>query len=257
MKIILEAVVGSTTHGTMVDDGLEDLDLMAVAIEDPTIILAGEWNSELGIFVKKETWVERSKPDGVRSEAGDTDRVIYGLMKYVSLALKGNPSVLLPLFVKTGAIKTITDEGRELQGLAPSIVSKRAGSAFLGYMNQQLERMVGTRGQKNVTRPELIEKYGFDTKYAGHVIRLGFQGIELMQTGSLSLPMSKQERDMVVDIRTGMYSFDHVVKAAGDLISELRLAREKSQLPEQPDVEFVKSWAVKRYLQAWGATPQS
>lgn len=33
-KTILEAIVGSTVHGTAVDDGLEDLDLMAVVLED-------------------------------------------------------------------------------------------------------------------------------------------------------------------------------------------------------------------------------
>ena len=33
-KTILEAVVGSTVHGTAVKDGLEDLDLMAVVLED-------------------------------------------------------------------------------------------------------------------------------------------------------------------------------------------------------------------------------
>lgn len=30
-KTILEAIVGSTIHGTAVSDGLEDLDLMAVS----------------------------------------------------------------------------------------------------------------------------------------------------------------------------------------------------------------------------------
>ena len=33
-RTILEAVVGSTVHGTSVKDGLEDLDLMAVMLED-------------------------------------------------------------------------------------------------------------------------------------------------------------------------------------------------------------------------------
>lgn len=33
-KVILEAVVGSTAHGTSVNDGLEDLDLMAIVLED-------------------------------------------------------------------------------------------------------------------------------------------------------------------------------------------------------------------------------
>ena len=54
-------------------------------------------------------------------------------------------------------------------------------------MQRQRERMIGTRGQMNVTRPELISKYGYDTKYAGHLVRLGYQGIEVMLSGGLTL----------------------------------------------------------------------
>ena len=34
-----------------------------------------------------------------------------------------------------------------------------------------------------VNRPELIAAHGYDTKYAGHVLRLGYQGIEFLETG--------------------------------------------------------------------------
>jgi hypothetical protein len=34
-KVVLECVVGSTVHGTSVDDGLEDIDLMAIFLESP------------------------------------------------------------------------------------------------------------------------------------------------------------------------------------------------------------------------------
>src|SRR5688572_31106775 len=42
-------------------------------------------------------------------------------------------------------------------------------------------------------RPELEEMYGFDTKYAMHMLRLGFQGVELLTTGRLNLPMRSEE----------------------------------------------------------------
>lgn len=67
---ILEVVVGSTVHGTAVPDGLEDLDLMRIVVEDSKTF-AG--------FSSRDTWVERTKPQGVRSEAGDVDLTVYGL----------------------------------------------------------------------------------------------------------------------------------------------------------------------------------
>lgn len=251
MKIILETLAGSTLHGTSVDDGLEDIDLIGVCIEDPTAKLCGEWDDGTQQYVSRDTWVERTKPEGVRSEAGDTDRTIYGLMKYVKLALNGNPTILLPLFAQGSAIKVCTLEGHELRGLAHYIISKRCGAAFLGYMQQQRERMIGTRGQMNVTRPELISKYGYDTKYAGHLVRLGYQGIEVMLSGGLTLPMKWAERQHVIDVRTGRFMFEEVLRTVEHVEHRLKDAILDSELPERPDTRLVMDWAAKRYMDHW------
>ena len=242
MKTILECVVGSTLHGTNVSDGLEDLDLMSIVVEDlPT--LAG--------FAPRDTWVTRTKPEGVRSEAGDVDHTAYGLRKYLNLALRGNPTILLALFAGDAHTREITQAGRDLRALAPQIVSKRAFGPFRGYMKQQKERLLGIRGQKNVTRPELVEKYGLDTKYAAHVVRLGFQGIELMETGRLMLPMADYERNSCLDIRTGKYSLDEVVDWIGHLEAELERAHHHSALDEEPDTAAVEAWMLKTYSVFW------
>lgn len=107
-KLILEAIVGSTLHGTHVDDGLEDLDLMAVVIESQEQFMG---------FYQQDTWTRRTKPQGVRSEAGDVDWVAYGLRKYLHLALKGNPTILLALFAPTDKLRELTEEGRQLREL--------------------------------------------------------------------------------------------------------------------------------------------
>ena len=240
MKIILETIVGSTLHGTSVDDGLEDLDLMAIGVEDP--------NRFLGFSVE-DTIVTRTKPDGVRSEAGDVDYVCYGLKKYLRLALAGNPTLLLALFAPKDKIRILTEEGKQLQALAPHIVSKQIFNPFRGYMKQQHDRLMGLAGQKNVTRPELIEKYGFDTKYAGHTVRLGYQGIELLKTGRLELPTPK--RDIIVDVRTGKYTLDQISMMINILEGSLVNAFETSKLPEHPDFEKVEAWMIDQYINTW------
>lgn len=244
MKKILEVVVGSTVHGTSVDDGLEDLDLMAVMLED---------HREFSGFSPQDTWTKRTKPQGVRSEAGDVDWIGYGLRKYLNLALKGNPTILLALFVPDHHVREITPEGESLRALAPLIASKQAYQPFRGYMRQQIERMEGTRGQRNVTRPELVEKYGFDTKFAGHAIRLGLQGKELLRTGRISLPMPEDQRALVLKIRTGGYSLEQVLDMAKLL--ELQIEREHatSRLQERPHTEAIEQWMLNAYLAHWSA----
>lgn len=241
-KIIIEAVVGSTVHGTVVNDGLEDLDLMAVAIENADNFIG---------FNYRDSWVTRTKPMGVRSEAGDVDHVTYGLRKYLGLALKGNPSILLALFVPDTHIREITSEGNALRALAPDILSKQAYAPYRGYMRQQHERLLGLRGQRNVTRPELVDAYGYDTKYAGHVVRLGLQGEELLLTGKLSLPMRDADRELVVKIRSGGFSLAQVSEKIIESERRLEAAYSVSPLPERPNSKKVQQWMVDVYLRHW------
>lgn len=242
MKKILEAIVGSTVHGTSVNDGLEDLDLMAVVIEDQASFCG---------FNPKNVWVHRTKPEGVRSEAGDTDWVGYGLRKYLGLVLKGNPSALLALYVPQESIKEITEEGEGLRALVPSIASKAAYMPFRGYMRQQHERLLGLRGQKNVTRPELVKAYGYDTKYAGHIIRLGCQGAEFLETGRITLPMREEERALVVKVRTGGFTLAEASSLINQAEVQLDEALAKSQLPDEPDTQKVEAWMLQTYLNHW------
>ena len=238
-RLVLECVVGSTVHGTSVNDGLEDLDLMAIVLETPRAFMG---------FSQTDTWVERTKPDGVRSEAGDVDRSIYGLRKYLSLALKGNPTMLLALFVPEEFIRFNSDTGQELQALYPLIVSRECVSPFRGYMKQQHERLLGLRGQRNVTRPELVEAYGYDTKYAGHIIRLGFQGAEVLRTGRLTLPMPPEERDLCVAVRSGKYTLAQVSGLIIEAEERLRRAAETTEIRPYGDREAVQKWMIATYL---------
>lgn len=241
---ILEVVVGSTLHGTHVDDGLEDLDMMAIVVERPRQMIG---------FGPVDTWVHRTKPEGVRSEAGDLDLSVYGLRKYLHLALKGNPTILLALFAPEQFIKRNDVRGRQLQALYPYIVSKQCYSPWRGYMKQQHERLLGLRGQRNVTRPELVNKYGYDTKYAGHIVRLGLQGEEILTTGKMTLPMPEEQRKLVVSIRTGGYSLAGVSEIIIDMERRIEAAKDKSTLPENPDRKTVEKWMLRTYLTAWRA----
>lgn len=241
---VLEVVVGSTLHGTAVDDGLEDLDLLAIAVEKA---------HEFVGFDSRDTWTWRTKPVGVRSEAGDVDLSVYGLRRYLSLVLTGNPTMLLPLFAPSDFVRHTTKVGEQLQKLAPHIVSKRAYMPFRGYMRQQHERLLGLRGQRNVTRPELVNAYGFDTKYAGHIIRLGFQGEELLLTGSLTLPMRQEQRETVIAVRTGQFNLVQVSSMICAAEERLDSAYKHSKLAAEPDRRQVEDWMVSVYLKKWSA----
>ena len=64
-------------------------------------------------------------------------------------------------------------------------------------MGTAAHRARGERGQLRVHRPELVDEHGHDTTYAMHMLRPGYQGRELLETGGISPPMREHERQQV------------------------------------------------------------
>ena len=157
------------------------------------------------------------------------------------LALKGNPTILL-LFTPDDQLVHCDSVGSELRALTPAIISRRVQGPFLGYLQAQKQRLTGERGQKRIHRPELEEMYGFDTKYTMHMLRLGFQGVELLTTGHLSLPMREPARSYLLDVRRGKVTEEECLARADELEQELTDLRTTSPLPEEPDDLGVEEW---------------
>lgn len=243
---ILRAVVGSTTHGLHIE-GTDDRDEMGVFIEPPEYVMG---------LRTIEQWTYRTKPEGVRSGVGDLDLTIYSLKKFCSLAAKGNPSILILLHVPSEATTVKTQLGADLQFISDKFASKNAVRKFIGYMTAQKERLFGERGQMRVKRPELIDKYGYDTKYAMHAIRLGFQGIEFANTGKLTLPMAQESRSVCRSIREGKYALDFIRSFYENLQDELEVALEKSPLPQDADWYGINNFMMGAYTKYWDNNPR-
>lgn len=243
---ILRAVVGSTVHGLALE-GTNDRDEMGVCIE-PIEAVAGFSEFEQYVY---RTAAEREGKHDAPSQPGDLDLTIYSLRKYLRLAMQGNPTVLTLLFTRGDANVKVDARGSHLQDLAPLIVSRAAGHRYLGYLESQRQRLLGEKGQKRVNRPELEEKYGFDTKYAMHMLRLGFQGVELLTTGGLQLPMVGEPQSVCYACRRSEIPLQDVLTRVGLLERELKDLIDVGPIRATPDKEAVESWMVNAYWQKW------
>ncbi len=244
---ILRCIVGSTVHGTSVS-GQNDRDEMGICLEPPEYVV-GLRNFEQYQF--------RTKPEGVRSGPGDLDLVSYSARKWMRLALQGNPTVLLPLFVPDNHIVQVNAAGRDLRASKGMILSRQAGKRFAGYLHAQRERLLGLRGQMDVNRTELIEAYGFDVKFAGHMVRLGFQGTELLETGRITLPMPEPWRSWICDLRVGKHTKEEALSIAEEYEEKLLKLVHSSPLPENADYQSADRWLFRVYQDFWLASSGS
>lgn len=248
---ILRCQVGSGVHGTSIS-GQDDRDEMGICLEPPDYVIG------LRTFEQYEYHTAWGRPGGLRNRSGhgDLDITVYSARKWMRLALNGNPSVLLPLFVPEAEIVTMTPLGEELRALAPVIVSRQAGYRFAGYLEAQRRGLLSHEGKgRDVTRPELIEQFGWDTKFGGHMVRLGFQGVELLETGHMTLPMPEPQRAVVREIRMGRVPMEEALRIAGELEGRLRVLTEESPLRAEPDRDAANMWLVGAYQRSWTEKP--
>jgi uncharacterized protein len=240
---VLRCLVGSGLHGTAVE-GQDDRDEMGMCIEPPAYVIG---------LRRFEQYIFRTQPEGTRSGFGDLDLVVYSLRKWMRLAMAGNPTVLLPLFVPPEHLVVCTDIGSDLRSRSDMIVSRLAGRRFLGYLQSQRDRLLEIRGGRHTNRPELIELYGFDTKYAMHMVRLGVQGMELLETGRISLPLQEPWLTWLRELRQGRKTKAEALSAAAELEATITGLLETSDLPERPRYEEGNSWLIEAYRSTWDA----
>lgn len=242
---ILRTVVGSGVHGIAIE-GTDDHDEMGIFIEPRENVYG------MGPTLDHHIW--RTQPEGARSGPGDTDLVMYSLRKYLRLAAKGNPTALLPLFAPESDVLVTSKLGESLREIRTLFLSQEAIHRFLGYMHQQHERMLGGGKRNRVpNRPELVEKYGFDVKYASHALRLALQGWEITTTGHLNLPMMDENRLLVLAVKQGRFGQQFVSDEIQYYTTQIRAALDGGHcpLPESPYWPMISKWSIEAHEQHW------
>lgn len=243
---ILRTVVGSGVHGIAIE-GTDDHDELGIFIEPPERVI--------GLAPAMDHYIWHTQDEGEPSGPGDVDRTIYSLRKYLRLAIKGNPTVLLPLFCPESDVLITSELGDHLRELRQHFLSQEAVYRFLGYMEQQRRGITGeyTRVPK---RPHLVEKHGYDTKYASHALRLALQGLELAQLGTLELPLRPTHRHKVLRVKRGEVSAQTVLTEIEIIADEIgyQLTSGKSPLPPEPNREVISEWSIMAHERWWEHT---
>ena len=233
--LILTFIGGSQLHGAKLQ-GKDDTDWYGVFIEPPEKVLGLE---EFPHFV----FTTGGQPGGNQSH--DVDVCLYSLRKVAGLLAKGNPSVLHFLFARA---ELSTGIWAHFASPVELFLAKSHLQAFLGFADSQLRRLLNQRA-KDVNRPELEERFGYDTKFAMHLIRLYGEAKELMEYGRISLP--RPDAEELIAIRNGKYKLSEIQQLAEQLKHEGETMREKSSLPEAVDRQEISRRLTAAYQSHW------
>ncbi|MGE5575801.1 MAG: DNA polymerase beta superfamily protein [Syntrophothermus sp.] len=237
-NLILKVCKGSTAYGINIDEDLAKTTGLPVSDTD-----------YMGICVPPKEYVIGLKDrEFEQYTSKDPDETVYALKKYMRLALNSNPSIIETLFMPQQFIVYVTAVGRKLIEYRHLFLSKRIKEAFKHYASAQQKQLVNKR-RNAANRVYLVEKYGFDTKYAMHLVRLLRTGIEVLKDGEFYFP--RPDAQELLDIRTGKYTLAEVNEMAEDLKTQLEDAYFRSKLPEEPDFDRASKLCVELHEEFW------
>ncbi|MDS0525779.1 nucleotidyltransferase domain-containing protein [Clostridium sp. SHJSY1] len=134
-KIILLTTGGSHAYGTNIETS--DLDIRGIAVEAPTEIIG------LASFEQFEN--------------RETDTVIYGLRKVISLMLNCNPNVLEMLGTKEEHLFICNKYGKLLRDNVELFLSQKTIYSFGGYATAQLRRLQNALARDNYPQKDKEE----------------------------------------------------------------------------------------------------
>jgi len=237
-NLIFKAMVGSKLYGT--DTPKSDRDYVGVFIPDKEYVMGLKNCDQVEI---------RSNPSdsGRRNDKDDTDCTLYSLPKFIKLAAENNPNIVELFFIDDKHIIECNNYGKRLIESFPFFISKKAKHRFLGYAHSQKQKILNKDPIGN--RREYIEKFGYDVKFASHLIRLLVEGNEILQTGKLEFPIPHNR--YIRDIKEGKFKLEQVLTKADQLEALAEELYVRSDLRHKPDYDSISNLQIELLEDFW------
>ncbi len=238
-NLIYKIRTGSQMYGTITDDSDEDFG--GIFIPDKDYVL--------GIKRCDQVALNQKKSKTIRNKKGDVDYTAYSLLKFIRLAIGNNPNIIEYFFAHDTCVLQTNTFGMNLIGAYKLFVSKKSYHTFKGYAYSQRKKLEVKK--ENMTgRTELTDKFGYDVKFASHLIRMLLEGQQILSEGKLTLPLP--QNNLVSDIKLGKYDLEWVLNKASELEKLVDLAYANSKLQHTADLKAINELQIDLLTKYWG-----
>jgi len=112
-----------------------------------------------------------------------------------------------------------------------------------GLYVKKVRKRIKERLDKATNRSELVLKHGYDTKFASHLIRLLYEGLDILEKGKLVFPIPEAKE--ILAIKNGSMTTKEVLEFATELEDRMNDAEKKSDLPKQPNHKLIEKFTIQ------------
>jgi len=150
--------------------------------------------------------------------------------------MENNPNTIDTLFVPLNCILHKTVIGDMIRDNRKLFLHKGCWHKFKGYAYSQLHKCLTKNPEGK--RLEIVNKYGFDVKFASHVIRLVDECEQILLDGDIDLLKSKEHQKA---IRKGEVPLEDIQKWFQEKEKHLENLYNTSSLQHKPDENRLKT----------------
>ena len=226
--------MGSVAYGVNTDSS--DNDVYGFAMPPKTELfphLAGEifgFGTQIQRF---EQWHETQIFDGPK----EYDFTVYSIVKFFQLCMENNPNMVDALFVPQRCIIHSTKVGVHVRNNRKLFLHKGSFHKFRGYAFAQLSKIKTKKHLQNTERAKDVEKHGYSTKFAYHLVRLCLEAEQILMHHDLVLDNNTQ---ILRSIREGEWSLERLEEWFAEKEKSLEGLYNASSLRHSPDEDAIK-----------------
>lgn len=231
-------IMGSFAYGVSSDTS--DMDIYGFCMP-PKHMVFPHLNGDIVGFGRQiqrfEQWQEHhvKDPSEMKGHGREYDLQVFSVVKYFQLCLENNPNMIDSLFTPINCVLHATLVANMIRERRKIFLHKGCWHKFKGYAFAQVHKMK-TKDPEG-KRKEIRDKYGYDVKFAYHVVRLINEVEQILTTGDLDL---QRDNEQLKAIRRGEWSEQQIVDWFTRREAELNKVYDESKLPHGPDEPAIK-----------------
>lgn len=238
-NIHYETQMGSVAYGVSSDTS--DMDIYGFCIPRKDMVfphLAGKIEGFGRHKSRFEQWQEHHVVDAtaMNGHGRSHDFAIFSIVKYFSLAMDNNPNMVDSLFTPRVCVLHSTAIGEMVRENRRMFLHKGAWHKYKGYAYSQLHKM--TTKDPQGKRKEVRDQFGFDVKFAYHVVRLLDEAEQILEHGDIDIQRAKEH---LKAIRRGDVPEADIRRWASEKELQLEKLYSESKLQHSPDEEKIKA----------------
>ena len=232
-----EVIMGSLAYGVSSDSS--DIDIYGFCIPNKSVVFPHTTGKYIFGYDKTvpnnfEQWQQHHVKDPEKKK--EYDFSIYNITKYFRLCADGNPNMVDSLFVPLRCVSHATAIGNLVREKRFDFLSKKCWHTFKGYAYSQMHKM--DIKNPDGKRRELIDKYGYDVKYAYHLVRLLNEVEQILLEGDLDL---ERNREQLKSIRKGKWKIEEIKGYFAEKEKQLEDLYLKSELPHNAQYDKIRN----------------